>query len=307
MEHLYVLGHPVAHSKSPAMHNAAYRALGLDWEYGLMDCASQGEARAFLAEGEWLACNITMPYKPLAFAVAQRRSIAATLAAGANVLVKTPDGLLADNTDGAGCVGFLGRCGVLLAGKRVVICGTGPTARSIMHACGAAGAAAVTLMGRDAARAQRAVATYLAELGRLSEAPADAFAFNDASRWEAIRRAARETAFAGSSYGEGHEALASADVIIDATSLGMNPGDPAPFDVELLSASHVVLDVVYGHGETALMAGARARGCAAYDGVGMLVGQAVETVRDLASATGLFEIPANVDLFDVMAGAASGE
>ena len=87
----------------------------------------------------------------------------------------------------------------------------------------------------------------------------------------------------------------------------MNPGDPAPFDVELLSASHVVLDVVYGHGETALMAGARARGCAAYDGVGMLVGQAVETVRDLASATGLFEIPANVDLFDVMAGAASGE
>ena len=66
MERLYVLGHPVAHSKSPVMHDAACRALGLDWEYGLMDCASEAEARKFLASGEWLACNVTMPYKPLA-------------------------------------------------------------------------------------------------------------------------------------------------------------------------------------------------------------------------------------------------
>ena len=305
MERLYVLGHPVAHSKSPVMHDAACRALGLDWEYGLMDCASEAEARKFLASGEWLACNVTMPYKPIAFDVAARRSIAATLACGANVLVRSFEGLLADNTDGAGCVGYLERCGVELAGMRVAICGTGPTARAIMHACGAAGAATVSLVGRDSARAQRTVAAYLAELARLAETPADAFAFDELSRLEAIRRAAERTVFAGLSYDEGGEALASADVIIDATSLGMNPGDPAPFDVTLLSSGQTVLDVVYGHGETALLVAARAKGCKAYNGTGMLVGQAVETVNDIARATGLFAVPADVDLFDIMAHAAS--
>ena len=63
---LFVLGHPVAHSKSPVMHNAAYQALGLPWVYGFADCATSEEAKEFLKSGQWLAINITMPYKPLA-------------------------------------------------------------------------------------------------------------------------------------------------------------------------------------------------------------------------------------------------
>ena len=97
------------------------------------------------------------------------------------------------------------------------------------------------------------------------------------------------------------EAISSADIILDATPLGMKAGDPAPFDTALLDANKVVFDVVYGHGETALIAGARAAGCAAYDGFGMLVAQAVETVVDIVT---WLDVPVDlsaVDLFDVMA------
>lgn len=301
MERLYVVGHPVAHSKSPAMHNAAYRALGLTWEYGLKDCATSDEARAFLEQGSWLACNVTMPYKPLAFEMASERSVAATLAQGANVLVSTPDGLLADNTDGIGCISFLERCGVSFDGVQVVVCGTGPTARAIMHACAVAGAASVCLASRDAHRANAVVARYLADLGQVVERPAEEFAFDDAERLEAVRRVVDNVELSGLSYDTGEAAIASADIIVDATSLGMNVGDPAPFDVSLLTAGQVVLDVVYGHGETALLAAAHEKGCMAFDGEGMLVAQAVETVRDIAAATGRFEIPPTLDLFDVMA------
>ena len=304
MEKLYLLGHPVAHSKSPAMHNAAYEALGLDWRYDLMDCATPDEAERFLGSEGWLACNVTMPYKPLAFAVAAGKSAAATLARGANVLVRTPDGLLADNTDGVGAVRYLQRCGVSFEGACVVVCGTGPTSRAIMHACAVAGAESVVLLSRDEGKAQRIVADYLEQLDMLSKAAMGTFAFDDLGHMEALQQACDHAVFTGLSYEKGAQALADANIIIDATSLGMNEGDPAPFDVAVLTADQVVFDVVYGHGVTALVGAARERGCSAFDGSGMLVAQAVETVRDIAEATGAFEIPPSIDLFDVMAQAA---
>ena len=84
----------------------------------------------------------------------------------------------------------------------------------------------------------------------------------------------------------------------------MKPGDPAPFDTALLSARQTVFDVVYAHGETVLLAAARATGCAAYDGSGMLVAQAVETVRDVVA---WLDVPVDlesVDLFSIMSDAA---
>lgn len=290
MEKLYVLGHPVAHSKSPAMHNAAYRALGLDWEYGFADCADEAAARAFLEGGEWLACNITMPWKPLAYAHADDPSIESVLAQGANVLVKSGGTFYADNTDGKGCTRFLSRCGVDFDGARVSVCGTGPTSLSIMHACAMAGAAQLGLFGRDAAKAARILDEYR---GRTVDAvPTGA-------------EGAPRAEFAAYAYaGEGAEVLRSSDVIIDATPLGMKEGDPAAFDTALLSKGQVVFDVVYGHGETALLAAARAAGCRAFDGSGMLVAQAVETVVDIAQVTGAFAIPDDIDLFSIMAAAA---
>jgi len=290
-QNLYVLGHPVAHSKSPVMHNAAYRALGLDWEYGFADCATEEQAREFLDGGEWLALNITMPYKPLALSYADAPSDAAVLAGGANVLVSHGGALHADNTDGKGCVSYLQRCGTDFEGAAVAVCGTGPTSLSIMHACVAAGARSIALLGRDGARCERALAMYGERVRSVT--PADG---------PQISRNAAE--FYALAYAGACEFLREADVILDATPLGMHGGDPAPFDTSVLSSGQTVFDVVYGHGETALIAAARAAGCAAFDGAGMLVAQAVETVIDLAEITGAFSIPDSLDLFSIMAEAA---
>ena len=67
VENLYLLGHPIAHSKSPVMYNAVYGRLGLPWCYELADLACEDEARAFLAARDFLSVNITTPYKPHAY------------------------------------------------------------------------------------------------------------------------------------------------------------------------------------------------------------------------------------------------
>ena len=134
VEKLYVLGHPVGHSKSPVMYNAVYARLGLPWHYDFMDVPDEGDARAFLAAQDFLSINITTPYKPHAFEAAAVRMLSADLTQGANILVKTEGGLTAHNTDGQGCVSYLRREGVVFEGAHVVVCGTGPTARAILHA-----------------------------------------------------------------------------------------------------------------------------------------------------------------------------
>ena len=139
-ERLYILGHPVAHSKSPVMYNAVYGACGLPWTYDFADYAELDDARTFLDERQFLSINITTPYKPLAFKAATRKDPSAVLAQGANVLVREDDGLAGYNTDGAGCVRFLELMGVRFEGKRVAVCGTGPTALSIMQSIAASDA-----------------------------------------------------------------------------------------------------------------------------------------------------------------------
>lgn len=282
---LYVLGHPVAHSKSPAMHNAAYRALGLDWEYGFADCPMADEARAFLSGDDWLALNITMPYKRLAFEVATECSDVASIVGGANVLVRRGDDLVADNTDGKGCVEYLARCGVGFAGAHAVVCGTGPTAISIMHAVARAGAERIFLLSRDDAKAQLVLSNYEA-------------------RCDACGVATTGVRFTGGAYDEHAVAIAAADIIIDATSLGMKADDPAPFDTCFLSKRQTVFDVVYANGDTTLVKAARETGCAAFNGAGMLVAQAVESVRDFIEWSSVPADPGALDLFAIMSEAA---
>ena len=145
VENLYLLGHPIAHSKSPVMYNAVYARLGLPWRYELADLAGEEEARAFLAARDFLSVNITTPYKPHAYEAATHKAASAKLARGANLLVKHGEALLAYNTDGQGCVAFLERTGFDFAGASVAVCGTGPTALAILHACAVAGAREVVL------------------------------------------------------------------------------------------------------------------------------------------------------------------
>lgn len=282
-ERVYILGHPVGHSKSPAMHNAAFRTLGLHWTYDFKDCETELAAQAFIDARIWRACNVTMPWKQLAYRNANKRSLDAELVRGANVLVNWGGKIHADNTDGRGCAAYLLRGGVELKDARVAVCGTGPTSLAIAHACAQAGASRVALFGRSPERTRATVDSYRDRVAKAGIDP-----LMEACAYDA----------------DGLDVIASSSVVVDATPLGMKPGDPAPFDVGVLSPGQSVFDVVYGHGETALVAAARERGCRVFDGSGMLVAQAVETLRFFASVTEAFSIPAHADMFAIMAEAA---
>ena len=229
-----LLGRTLGHSFSPMIHASLGSA-----PYALIEREPDDVAH-FIREGDWHGINVTIPYKRLAAELADEVSERVRRLGVANTLVRRPDStIFADNTDGKGCVSYLQRCGVRFDGARVAVCGTGPTSLAIMHACVQAGCAQAALLGRSAEKAQHALAFYR------------------------DRAAAAQSGveLSAGSYGEAAEALAGATLIVDATPLGMKPGDPAPFDTSLLAAGQVVFDAVYGHGETALVAAARAAGC----------------------------------------------
>lgn len=288
MHNLYVLGHPVAHSKSPVMHNALYRALGLDWQYDLMDCPTEEQAQAFIDKGDFLGINITMPYKPHAFKSAVVQHPSAVLAQGANVLLHADQGLSCFNMDGLGCVRYLLSEGAQFKGRRVVVCGTGPTSLAIMHAAAGAGAADVCLLGRSAEKTSAVLQGYLDRLAQTDDADL-----------------AKKCYFNCGSYEGRALAIVCADVVIDATPLGMNPGDGTPFRTNLLGENQFVFDVVYGHGETALAKAAKEAGCKKFvDGAGMLVSQAVLGAWEFLKAGGVDSLPDYEKAFTIMANAA---
>ncbi|MEG2530658.1 MAG: shikimate dehydrogenase [Raoultibacter sp.] len=305
MHNIYALGKDIAHSKSPVMHNALYEAVGLDWNYGVMDCATPEEAREFLASRDFLGLNVTMPYKPLAYEVASVKASTAKLARGANVLAVKDDNLLAFNVDGQGFVTYLESTGFSFAGKNVVVCGTGPTSLATLHAAALAGANSITLIGRNKERAERTITAYLTDFGRLSLAAMGAPASEAHHR--SFREAYEEPSFFFGSYQTSTQAITAADLIVDATPCGMHPGDKAPFDTDLLREGHVVFDVVYGHGETALVSAARGAGCQAYDGSGMLVAQAVATAVVLFEVNDVQVSLGTDEMFRIMADAAAFE
>ncbi|MET8799929.1 shikimate dehydrogenase [Nocardia sp. NPDC004568] len=151
-----VLGSPITHSKSPQLHLAAYRALGLDWTYERIECT--GDQLPGLVEGlgpEWAGLSVTMPGKEAALAYAQVRTERAVLVGSANTLVRTTAGWRADCTDVDGVLGALRGGGVRELSEAVVL-GAGGTARPALLALAELGAATITIVARDAGRAASA-------------------------------------------------------------------------------------------------------------------------------------------------------
>ncbi|WP_328397111.1 shikimate dehydrogenase [Nocardia sp. NBC_00416] len=148
-----VLGSPITHSKSPQLHLAAYRALGLDWTYERIECTADELPRLVDGLGpEWAGLSVTMPGKEAALAYAQERTERAVLVGSANTLVRTATGWRADCTDVDGVLGALRGGGVTELSEAVVL-GAGGTARPALLALAELGAAGVTIVARDAGRA----------------------------------------------------------------------------------------------------------------------------------------------------------
>jgi shikimate dehydrogenase len=173
-----VLGSPVAHSLSPVLHNAAYRALGLiDWSYGLHECREPELAGFVHGLGpEWAGLSLTMPLKEVALVVADVASPVATALGAANTLIPRPDGWYAENTDAPGMVDALRTAGLSTVDS-VAVLGAGGTARAALAAARDLGATSVTVYARrpeavDALRpaaGQLGIALAYADFGRATE------------------------------------------------------------------------------------------------------------------------------------------
>ena len=304
-EKLYLLGHPIAHSKSPVMHNALYRELGLDWEYLPKDCATQAQARKLLEGSDYIGMNVTTPYKPLAFEMASIKAASAKMARGANVIARTDRALVAYNLDGVGCIDFLEMSGFSFSQATVVVCGTGPTALSILHAAAIAGAKKVVLVGRDKEKTKLVLEEYVKLFGKLAHATIDLPSVREGRR--TFREAYDKTVFSYGCYTSATSIFGHADLIVNATPLGMQKGDLSPFDTLLLHEGQTVFDVVYGHGETALVQGAKQQGCVVHEGLGMLVSQAVASAQVFFDIASVDVAMADSDMFAIMAQAAEFE
>jgi shikimate dehydrogenase len=327
-----LLGYPIDHSLSPAIHNAAYRELGLDWAYALYPCRDEAAFLALIAEAQradahsaFVGFNVTTPYKRAAYAAASRHSFYAEAAGNANVLTfsrETAAGegagaareaaheaareaaapavreatalaagptLKGDNTDGRGLLAALRRAaGVDVAGASVVLCGTGSVAMATLLSLIEQRAGRVSVVSRNPEKGAGQVARLRESFA--SKGAGEAADGADKSACEGAIRPSRPSAappaiqVIGASEVAAH--LETADILIDATSLGMNPGDEPVVSPALLRPGLVVLDVVYGHGQTALIREARARGARAFDGLGMLVEQAALTMEIWAREQG---------------------
>jgi shikimate dehydrogenase len=238
---LAVVGHPVAHSLSPEMHNAALAGLGLDAVYVAVDVepsALPHVLRAFEAVG--IAGNITVPHKIQSANLLFRKTEVATDLEAVNTFWADGNRLVGDNTDVAGVLDALDE---LDAAGPWLVAGTGGSARAVAAAARDAGVTLV-VQSRDPRRAADFV-TWAKRIG--------ADAVEDDGR-----------------------AIGTA---INATPLGLGRGDPPPVAPERLDGCPVALDLVYARGQTAWCRMLRARGLRVADGRAVLVGQGAKAFQ----------------------------
>jgi shikimate dehydrogenase len=233
-----IIGDPVGHSRSPAMHNAAFDALGLDWVYVAFP-VPRGEGAAAVRTVATLGLaglNVTMPHKADAAAACDDLSSEAAALGAVNTVVNADGTLAGHSTDGDGFLRALDDEGIAVAGQRAVVVGAGGAGRAITHALARVGAH-VTVAARrpDAARSAASLAPGGVAVG-LDELAVERF-----------------------------------ELVVNATPIGMD-GEPPPFDAALLHDGQFVFDTVYPV-ETPLLRAARARGLRAAGGLGMLVHQ----------------------------------
>ncbi|HEX9682332.1 MAG TPA: shikimate dehydrogenase [Acidimicrobiales bacterium] len=152
-----LIGHPVEHSLSPVIHNAAYEALDLDWVYVALPVAPGAASQVVRSAGIMgiVGLSVTMPHKaPAARAVDRLTPIAERLGV-VNTVTVTDDGLEGDSTDGPGFIASIRAEGIEPAGMAVAVIGTGGAARAVIDAMATAGASTIAMIGRTADNADR--------------------------------------------------------------------------------------------------------------------------------------------------------
>jgi len=254
-----VIGHPVAHSRSPAMQTAALEALGLgeEWSYEAIEMPPvdfEQLTRALPGEG-FVGANVTIPHKRAALALADWASAAATEIGAANTLSFAEGEIRAENTDAPGLLAALRK---RPAGRRALVLGAGGSARAAAWALAGQGAS-VEVWNRTPERADELTRDLGRALGSAGDLPLLA-------------------AVSGAQAG-----AASYELIVNCTAVGLEPGDDPfaslPLAAERLGRGTTVIDLVYGGEDTRLVQVARERGARVIDGLEVLVRQGAESLR----------------------------
>jgi len=244
-----VMGHPVAHSRSPMIHGYWLKQLGIAGSYELQDLTPEAFppfVEGFAKNG-FVGGNVTVPHKEVAFKLAQRRDAAAEAIGAVNVLWLEDGVLVGGNSDTHGFISNLDHAAPDwdVQGCRAVILGAGGAARAALYAFAKRGIE-VALVNRHVERAQE-LAAHFAHLG---------------------------TRINAHTYADLPDLLPRADVLVNCTSCGMVGKPRLEIDLAALKGSAVVYDVVYVPLDTELLREAKARGHRIVDGLGMLLEQA---------------------------------
>ena len=248
-----VIGNPIAHSLSPAIHNAAFAALQLDFVYVACRVEDVKNALAGVrALGNFRGLSVTIPHKIAAMYYVDEIAAVDRAIGAINTVIHEEDRLIGLGTDGPGALKALSDAGVDLNGKRLLLLGTGGAARALaftfarnarLHALALLDINATMLHGLAADLAADTATAITAEV-----LTADTLA----------------------------AAMAHADVIVHCTPIGMHPREEASLiPADLFRAGQVVFDIVYTPLETKLLSEAKSRGCNVIPGVEMFVNQAV--------------------------------
>ncbi|HEY1830830.1 MAG TPA: shikimate dehydrogenase [Acidimicrobiales bacterium] len=252
-----VIGSPVAHSLSPELHQAAFRALGLsDWQSFAYEIppGRAGEALDEVRSARLRGISVTMPHKADVAGLVDECSDVARRLDAVNCVVNRDGVLFGTNTDGQGFVASLERgAGFSVAGRRCLVIGAGGAARAVVLALADAGASEVAVMNRTESRAEEAAA-LAGSMGRVAEMGDDS-------------------------------AVAAADLVVNATPVGMTDGggdgngESWLVSPDSLHPSQVAADLVYVPRPTPWLAAVSARGVTTVDGLGMLVHQAAAQIE----------------------------
>ena len=240
-----VLGSPIAHSRSPQLHLAAYRALGLNrWTYHRIECTAEQLPSVVAGFGpEWVGVSVTMPGKFAALRIADERTPRARLVGSANTLVHTADGWRADNTDVDGVAGALGS-----VSDAAIVIGSGGTARAAVVALARLGVSSVTVVARD-----RGKAAPLVELGSEVGIEAQWLDFGSPSLPDEV---------------------AGAGAVVSTI-----PADAAAAYVATFARARLLLDAIYDPWPTPLAAAVTAAGGTVIGGLELLLHQAFAQVE----------------------------
>ncbi|WP_099039692.1 shikimate dehydrogenase [Mycobacterium neglectum] len=240
-----VLGSPIAHSRSPQLHLAAYRALGLDgWTYERIECTADQLPTVVGDFGpEWVGVSVTMPGKFAALRFADEPTQRAALVGSANTLVRSPNGWRADNTDIDGVTGALGR-----ASGHAVVVGSGGTAPAVVVGLVELGVQRITVVARN-----REKVTAVVDLA--TRVGADA-SWCDINSTEVI------------------EVMSTADAVVNTV-----PADAAANYASVLATTPVLLDAIYDPWPTPLAAAVESAGGRVISGLEMLLNQAYAQVE----------------------------